>query len=718
MARAGHGDDAVGPDVGDLCRLQHARARGQVEHRLARLLAPGEVLEARDETVAVRRRQHEAAVVVAAGQGPERRARGRREAAGQRLAVAARGGQRVHGGGVAAAFRIQERHLLRAARAHRRQQAVAIAVRQRGGIHVVALRGADPALFRQHHRHRLAGDQFGFVQGLGGIALHQRRQARVAELLGVRGQLVLDQLLQLGLRLQDAGDLLAFGLQFVLLAADLHFLQAGELLELGIEDVVGLFLAQREARDQRRLRFVLGADDADHFIQVEEGDQQAFQQVQAALDLLLAVLEAAGDGVGAEHQPLVQHRLEVLDRRLAVQADHIEVDPVALLQVGGGEQVAHQLLGIHAVGTGDQHHTHRVGMVGFVADVFQPRQLLGAHLRGDLLDHLGRRHLVGQRVDHDVLAFLLEGGAGTHAAVAGFVDGAQVGQRRDDLRRGRIVGAAHVFAQVGDGGIGVVKQADAGADDFIEVMWRHIGGHAHGDAGGAVQQQVRQAGRHPCGFFQRAVKIGCPVHGALAQFAQQHFGDGGQLGFGVTHRGERLGIVRRAEVALAFDQRIAVRKRLRHQHQRFVAGAVAVRVVLADHVADGACGLLRLGAGVQAELAHRIDDAPLHRLQPVADEGQGAVQHHVHRVVEVGALGVLAQRDLLEAVEGGADRFGHCGRTVCGSENPAILPAAPSQPPIPGSSGPPSHSQRASQAVVKAMARVRGAPTRRKSPNV
>ena len=718
MARAGHGDDAVGPDVGDLCRLQHARARGQVEHRLARLLAPGEVLEARDETVAVRRRQHEAAVVVAAGQGPERRARGRREAAGQRLAVAARGGQRVHGGGVAAAFRIQERHLLRAARAHRRQQAVAIAVRQRGGIHVVALRGADPALFRQHHRHRLAGDQFGFVQGLGGIALHQRRQARVAELLGVRRQLVLDQLLQLGLRLQDAGDLLAFGLQFVLLAADLHFLQAGELLELGIEDVVGLFLAQREACDQRRLRFVLGADDADDFIQVEKRDQQAFQQVQAALDLLQAVLQAAGDRVAAERQPLGQQHPQVLDLRAAVQPDDVEIDPVALLQVGRGEQVAHQLFGIHAVGARDQHHAHRVGVVGFVADVLQPGQLLGPHLRRDLLDHLGRRYLVGQGLDDEVGVVLAPHRTRADAAGAVLVHRTQVGGRGDDLRLGGVVRAAYVLAQVGDRRVRIVDQADAGTDDLVEVVRRHVGGHAHRDAGGAVEQQVRQARRQPGRLFQRAVEVRRPVHRALAQLAQQHFGDGGELGFGVTHGRERLRIVRRAEVALAFDQRIAVRKRLRHQHQRFVAGAVAVRVVLADHVADGACGLLRLGAGVQAELAHRIDDAPLHRLQPVADEGQGAVQHHVHRVVEVGALGVLAQRDLLEAVEGGADRFGHCGRTVCGSENPAILPAAPSQPPIPGSSGPPSHSQRASQAVVKAMARVRGAPTRRKSPNV
>src|SRR5207342_2435791 len=70
-----------------------------------------------------------------------------------------------------------------------------------------------------------------------------------------------------------------------------------------------------------------------------------------------------------------------------------------------------------------------------------------------------------------------------------------------------------------------------------------------------------------------------------------------------------------------------------------------------DHVADGARRFLRFGAGVEAELAHRIDDAALHRLEAVAEEGQGAVEHDVHRIVEVGAFGVFAQGDLFETVE-------------------------------------------------------------------
>src|SRR3546814_5884336 len=63
-----------------------------------------------------------------------------------------------------------------------------------------------------------------------------------------------------------------------------------------------------------------------------------------------------------------------------------------------------------------------------------------------------------------------------------------------------------------------------------------------------------------------------------------------------------------------------------------------------------------------------------------SDLGQGAVEHHVHRVVEIGALGVLAQRDLLETVEGGADfGVGHAGEAWIGSDR-TILPGVGSHP--------------------------------------
>ena len=61
--------------------------------------------------------------------------------------------------------------------------------------------------------------------------------------------------------------------------------------------------------------------------------------------------------------------------------------------------------------------------------------------------------------------------------------------------------------------------------------------------------------------------------------------------------------------------------------------------------------LLVLLAGREAELAHRVDDAALHGLEPVGQRRQRAIEDHVHRIVEVRLLREGAQRLLLHAFE-------------------------------------------------------------------
>src|SRR3546814_18161240 len=100
--------------------------------------------------------------------------------------------------------------------------------------------------------------------------------------------------------------------------------------------------------------------------------QQAFEQVQAALDLLQPVVEAPGDRVGAERQPLGQDRLEVLALRSAVEADDVEVDQVAALQVGGGGSVRNQRRGDAPVVARDHDRAPNYGVLGSYAEHFHP----------------------------------------------------------------------------------------------------------------------------------------------------------------------------------------------------------------------------------------------------------------------------------------------------------------------------------------------------------
>ena len=113
--------------------------------------------------------------------------------------------------------------------------------------------------------------------------------------------------------------------------------------------------------------------------------------------------------------------------------------------------------------------------------------------------------------------------------------------------------------------------------------------------------------------------------------------------------------VHRAEVALAVDQQVAHRERLRHAHDGVVHRRVAVRVVLADHVADDARGLLVGLVPVVAELAHREQHAAVHGLQAVAHVGQRAAHDHAHRVIEVRLLHLVFEID----VQDFAGDFGH-----------------------------------------------------------
>ena len=103
--------------------------------------------------------------------------------------------------------------------------------------------------------------------------------------------------------------------------------------------------------------------------------------------------------------------------------------------------------------------------------------------------------------------------------------------------------------------------------------------------------------------------------------------------------------VDRAEVALAVDQRVAHREILRHAHQRFVGRGVAVRVVLAQHVADDARAFHVRPVPDVVRLVHREQDAAMHRLQAVAHVGQRPPDDHAHRVIEVGAAHLLFEAD-------------------------------------------------------------------------
>jgi hypothetical protein len=77
---------------------------------------------------------------------------------------------------------------------------------------------------------------------------------------------------------------------------------------------------------------------------------------------------------------------------------------------------------------------------------------------------------------------------------------------------------------------------------------------------------------------------------------------------------------------------------------------------LAQHIAHHARALHRLGATRpaerQAHALHRVQDAPLHRLLAVAHVGQRTALHDAERVLQVGLLGILRQRQAVATAAG------------------------------------------------------------------
>src|SRR3546814_8242442 len=90
----------------------------------------------------------------------------------------------------------------------------------------------------------------------------------------------------------------------------LHLLQLAQAAQPHVQDRFGLAVGQVELGDHHRLGLVLGADDLDDPVEVEEGDQIAADQFQPIVDLADPMLGAADEDDDLMLQPFGQQRSE------------------------------------------------------------------------------------------------------------------------------------------------------------------------------------------------------------------------------------------------------------------------------------------------------------------------------------------------------------------------------------------------------------------------
>jgi hypothetical protein len=112
----------------------------------------------------------------------------------------------------------------------------------------------------------------------------------------------------------------------------------------------------------------------------------------------------------------------------------------------------------------------------------------------------------------------------------------------------------------------------------------------------------------------------------------------------------------RTEIALALDEPLAHRPRLRHVDERRINHRFAVRMVIAAGVAADFRALVRLASGEQRQLVHRVKDAALRRFQAVAHIGQRARDDDGHGIVEERILDFVRDVDLRDFFVRGEQR--------------------------------------------------------------
>ena len=168
------------------------------------------------------------------------------------------------------------------------------------------------------------------------------------------------------------------------------------------------------------------------------------------------------------------------------------------------EIVEDDLADLAALQLDDDAHAVAVGLVADVGDAFDG---LVAHQVGDALDQLRLVDLIGDLVDDDLLAIallhLLDLGLGSHldAAAAGDV-GLVNAAPADDEAAGREVGPGNQPDEFAQLVLAAERRAsrrhhqrlfdhpDDAVDHLPHVVRRDVGGHAHGDPGRSVDQQV------------------------------------------------------------------------------------------------------------------------------------------------------------------------------------------------------------------------------------
>ena len=301
-------------------------------------------------------------------------------------------------------------------------------------------------------------------------------------------ELALDQCFQPRVATQRLLQCVALLGELVLLASDLHLLQLCQITEFEIEDRFGLDITDLEGLHQHRFGFILLADNADHLVDVQIGDEVPLKNMHAPLDTFKPVLQTPLNRCLPAGQPLYENRDQRLHRWPPIDTDHIQVHTVGALQIGCGKQVTHHAIEVDTVRPGYEHQSGRMLVIRLIAQIRDHRKFAGLHLRRNLFEHLGARDLMWQRMNHHRAVLDRIRCADPERAATRLIQRAQLLSGRDDLGFGGKIRPFDVLAKIGNRCLWRVQQMNGRRHHFVQIVGGNIGSHPDRNASGAVQQ--------------------------------------------------------------------------------------------------------------------------------------------------------------------------------------------------------------------------------------
>ena len=464
--------------------------------------------------------------------------------------------------------------------------------------------------------------------------------------------------------------------QFLIFVVDLFLLKTGQATQTHIDDSLRLRLVKVELKvfrtvddaEQRDLvnperlghqvflglRLVFGrADDGDDTVDVVGRNLETLKDMRAVARLLQIKACSALDNVLLEHNILVDDLAQRQNTRLqfaiCARYERNVNHRNCVLQLGVGEQLVQNHLRVCVAANIDHDlHAFARGMVlniGNAVDALVLDEVCHRLHETRLIDH------VGNLGDLDLAPAVwqvndLRLGAHLDLAAAGGIGRADAAAPHDNAA-GREVRPLDELTDLVHLGFRVVDDIADAVDDLGQVMRRDVGRHTDCNTRRTVDQQIREAGREHDRLLPLFIEVRLKIDRILFDIGQHVVGELCHTGFGITVSCRGVA-VDRTEVAMAVDQRVVQRKRLRQTHEGIVYRCVAVRMVTAEHITDGRC---RLAVGLirgQAVLVHRIQDAPVYRLEAVAHIGQRAAYNDAHRIVDVALFHLFFEVDLFD----------------------------------------------------------------------